>query len=101
VLLDCGLDEEQIMAIFGRSLSAEGKESIGVQWTAELNQRRFDLIDLAIQRTLSVSEEVELATLTQIMRAHVDSEANLPFEGARKLHRYLIENNDMIKGSEN
>jgi hypothetical protein len=101
VLLDSGLDEEQIMAIFGHSVSNEGKERSGVQWTAELNQRRFELIDLAIQRTLSVPEELELASLTHIMREQVDSEANLPFEAARKLHRYLIENGDMIKGSEN
>ncbi len=54
-----------------------------------MNKRRFELIDGDIQGTLSRAEQIELAGLTQLMREHVDSEVNLPLEGARKLHRLL------------
>lgn len=40
-LLDSGLDEQQIAAIFGRVVSKKPGGHGGVQWTAELNQRRF------------------------------------------------------------
>ena len=90
-LLNSGLDYEQIVALFGRvALEHPGASQLS-EWTAELNQRRFELIDGEIQGTLSREERLELASLTQLMRQHVDSEVNLPLEGAKKLHRYLID----------
>lgn len=57
----------------------------------ELNKRRFELIDSDIQGKITPEERLELAGLTQRMREHLDSEINLPFKGAQKLHRYLTE----------
>lgn len=88
-LRDSGADEDEIVNLFGRIAIEEkgpGKEAM---WNAELNKRRFELIDGDIQGTLSRDEQIELADLTHLMRQHVDSEANLPVDGARKLHRHL------------
>ena len=59
--------------------------------------RRADVGD--IQGTLSREERLELAGLTQVMREHVDTENNLPFEGAKKLHRYLTDLDSDATGS--
>lgn len=88
-LRDSGVGEDEIVELFGRLVieeKGEGKEPV---WNAELNHRRFELIDGDIQGTLSPAERIELAGLTHLMREHVDSEVNLPFAGARKLHRHL------------
>ena len=88
-LLDSGMDDEGLRNLFGR-VAIEGIDaSESIQWNSELNKRRFELIDGDIQGLLTAAEQLELAGLTQVMREHVDSEANLPFEGARKLHRLL------------
>ena len=44
-----------------------------------------------IQETLGPAERIELAGLTGIMREHLESEANVPMEGAKALHRKLLE----------
>lgn len=87
--LDSGMELESVMELFGR-VAVEGR-SVGVRWSDTLNQRRFVLIDKEIQGLLTPAESVELAGLTRIMRDHVDSEANLPIEGARALHRKLLQ----------
>ena len=99
-LRDSGVDEDEMVNLFGRIVIEEksaGKEAV---WNAELNKRRFELIDGDIQGTLSRSEKIELAGLTHLMREHVDSEVNLPFEGARKLHRHLAELESDSTGAE-
>ncbi|MBV08365.1 hypothetical protein [Rubinisphaera sp.] len=88
-LLDSGHNHEQILALFGRVAFEDADISKTPEWTTEKNRRRFELIDGDIQGTLSQNEQLELAGLTQLMRQHVDSEANMPVAGARKLHRYL------------
>jgi hypothetical protein len=90
-LRDSGADEDEIVNLFGRIAIEEKVVANEPVWNAELNERRFELIDGDIQGTLSRAEQIELAGLTHIMREHVDSEVNLPFEGARKLHRHLAE----------
>ncbi|MBM4076997.1 MAG: hypothetical protein FJ267_15310 [Planctomycetes bacterium] len=70
------------------------------EWNAELNKRRFQLIDGEIEGILSQAEQIELAGLTHLMRMHVDSEANLPFEGARKLYGYLAKLESNSTGTE-
>jgi hypothetical protein len=87
--LDSGMDLESVMECLGR-VAVESR-SAGASWSDALNQRRFALIDKEIQGTLTPAEIVELAGLTRIMRDHVDSEANLPLEGARALHRELLQ----------
>ena len=90
-LLESGMDNEQIRHLFGRVAFEDLRVADQLNWNAELNERRFQLIDRDIQGTLSQTEQLELAGLTQLMRAHVDSEMNLPLEGARKLHRLLTD----------
>lgn len=87
-LLDSGLDDGQILELFGR-VALESATSSELEWTDELNKRRFELIDRDIQGTLSRDEQVELAGLTHLMREHVSSD--LPLEGAKKLHRRLTD----------
>ncbi len=87
--LDSGMDLESVMESLGR-VALESR-SAGASWSDALNQRRFALIDKEIQGTLTPAEYVELAGLTRIMRDHADSEANLPLEGARALHRKLLQ----------
>ena len=90
-LHDSGVDEVEMVELFGRIVIEDKSTAKKPVWNAELNKRRFELIDANIQGTLSRAEEIELAGLTHLMRQHVESEANLPFEGARKLHRHLSE----------
>ncbi len=89
VLLDSGMDTESFAETVGRVLIE--KRADFVEWTSELNQRRFDLIDKEIQETLTPAERIELAGLTRIMRERLESETNLPMEGAKALHRKLLE----------
>jgi hypothetical protein len=87
--LDYGMELESVMELFGRV--AVERRSIGARWSDALNQRRFALMDKEIQGLSTPAESVELAGLTRIMRDHVDAEANLPIEGARALHRKLLQ----------
>jgi hypothetical protein len=88
-VLDSGMDSELFAETVGRIL-IENRPGAAA-WNSQLNQRRFDLIDKDIQETLSPAERVELAGLTAIMREQVDSEVNLPMEGAKALHRKLLD----------
>ncbi len=88
-LLDSGMDTESLVETIGR-VAIERRPG-SVEWNSELNQRQFALIDKLIQETLTPSEKIELAGLTKIMREQLDSEANLPLEGAKALHRKLLE----------
>ena len=80
-LLDSGLNKEQVIGLFGQVAFEQAIFSRRPEWTAELNRRRFELIDGDIQGTLTSEERLELAGLTQRMREHVDSELNLPIIG--------------------
>jgi hypothetical protein len=88
-LVDSGIDDDEIVNLFGRVALEDTNAPTKLEWNTELNKRRFELIDGDIQGTLSQAEQIELAGLTQLMREQVDSEVNLPLEGARKLHRHL------------
>jgi len=88
-LIDSGMSQEKMRNLFGLIAFEDGRTSQPPQWDRELNKRRFELIDGEIQGTLTPVEQFELECLTQRMRDHVDSEANLPLAGARKLHRLL------------
>lgn len=60
-------------------------------WDDAKNDRRIELIDLSIQQGLTPDESFELNQLTEQMRRHVDTEAAIPMEGARKLHKHLLD----------
>lgn len=88
-LVESGIDDDEIVDLFGRIALEETNAPKKLEWNTELNKRRFELVDGDIQGTLSRAEQIELAGLTQLMREQVDSEVNLPLKGARKLHRHL------------
>ena len=88
-VLDSGVDSDVFAETVGQVLIEERHGFI--EWNSDLNQRRFELIDKAIQESLTPAESIELAGLTRIMREHLESEANLPMEGAKALHRKLRE----------
>jgi hypothetical protein len=90
-LLDSGMQPEAIASLFGTTIIWGREKNTTVEWTPELSQRRFELIDRQIQGTIKPEESVELAGLTQMMRDNVDTEANLPIQGARDLHRRLLD----------
>lgn len=90
-LLDSGIDGDAIAGLFGQVALEDTNAPMKLAWNAELNKRRFELIDADIQGTLGPDEKLELARLTNLMRQHADSEMNLPLEGAKKLHRRLAE----------
>ena len=60
-------------------------------WNREKNAQRLKLIDKKIQQTLAPEEAIELTRLTKQMRAHCDTEEMVPLEGARQLHRRLLD----------
>jgi hypothetical protein len=91
VLLDSGAAPREIAHLLeetGKRLSPIGGHTA---WTKADNARRLELIDKWIQKTLSGDEAVELEQLTAAMRAHCDIEATVPLEGARRLHRQLLD----------
>jgi len=63
-----------------------------VEWTAEKEQRRHDLIDRDITGTISPEERIELAILDAEGNAYYDAVAPRPIEGVRKLHRDVVGN---------
>lgn len=88
-LLDSGMTREAVLEAMGCAATQQTADA--GNWNSKLNQRRFKLIDKEIQGVLTPAESVELAGLTRIMREHIESETNLPMEGAKELHRKLLE----------
>src|SRR5262249_54536906 len=87
--IDSGMEVASALELLGR-VSVE--QPLGdVAWSDALNRRRFELIDKEIQGSLTPAEGMELARLTRRMRDQVESETNLPMEGARALHRKLLQ----------
>jgi DNA-binding MarR family transcriptional regulator len=72
-------------------LTSEGGAEPTESWTEAKNARRCDLIDKKIQETISDAELLELEKLQEHLRRHLDRVAPYPIEGARKLHKQLLE----------
>ncbi len=89
-LMESGADLEPLRAEFASVLFSAVATNGRPEWTDEMNQRRFDLIDREIQGLLSPVEQMELEALTQALRCHVESENLMPFSGAQALHRRLV-----------
>lgn len=89
-LMESGADVETLRAEFASVLFSGAATTVRPEWTAEMNQRRFDLIDREIQGPLNPVEQLELEALTQALRCHVDNENVMPFSGARALHHRLL-----------
>lgn len=77
-LHDSGSTTESVVKALGQVLGEP--QSLPAEWTEELNQRRFALIDKQIQGTLTFEEKLDLARLTKIMRDNLDVELKLPTE---------------------
>jgi hypothetical protein len=80
-LQDSGMSIESICEMIGQVVIEQ--QVAPVEWSSELNQRRFALIDREIQGDITPVERIELSGLTRVMREHLDSETNLPLAGAR------------------
>lgn len=87
--IDSGMAVDSALELLGEA--AVESRSADAPWSDALNQRRFALIDKEIQGALTPAETIELAGLTRIMRDHIESETNLPMQGARALHRKLLQ----------
>ncbi len=64
--------------------------NVAEPWTMEKNQRRYDLIDKQIDRTIVIEEAVELTELQMAFDQWIDSTAPLPVERVRQLHDQLL-----------
>ena len=94
VLGESGAKPEEIAQLLEECIRPLSLVKGDDEWTSEKNGRRLELIDKFIQQTLSPEEAVELERLTEQMRSRYDTEEMVPLEGARRLHRQLLENDD-------
>lgn len=60
-LVDSGIDDDEIVNLFGRVALEDTNAPTQLEWNTELNKRRFELIDGDIQGRLSQAEQIELA----------------------------------------
>src|SRR3954447_26381600 len=58
-LLDSGIDDDAITGLFGQVAFEDSNARLKVEWNAEWNKRRFELIDRDIQGALSRVEKLE------------------------------------------
>ena len=94
VLVESGASTGEISKLLSESVRRITCVESVVKWTSNKNTRRVALIDKLIQQTLSADEAVELNRLTEEMRIHLDTEKLVPIEGARQLHRRLLDLDD-------
>lgn len=87
-LIDEGMNPEWFVDVVGKALGEMSPHE--TTWNPESNLRRLALIDKQIQQSISLAEQLELARLTAQMRAQVDTEVNLPLQGARAIHKRLL-----------
>lgn len=89
---DSGIKDAKLIELIGRTLwePAEAKQA----WTEEKNSRRMELIDKMFRDSITNVERFELGSLTQAMRAALDTEENTPLSGAKKLYSDLLELSD-------
>lgn len=88
-----GWTPDETTRFFSDALNPKAGFDSSTTWTSEKNARRLELIDKRIQQELNRDEAIELERLTALMRVHCDTEETLPLEGARRLHRQLLQTN--------
>lgn len=91
VFEESGATPESIARLWGEIADRLSPVEADAEWSREKNARRFLLIDKRIQGTITPEESFELTQLTRQLRIHCDTEAMLPLEGARRLHRQLLD----------
>lgn len=90
-LVESGAHPTEIRKLFQDRILGDQDVEENVGWPSESNARRVELIDKSIQQSLSAAEAIELDRLTARLRLHVDREELVPLQGARQLHRRLLE----------
>ena len=93
-----GLDistEPTVLEVNGRRVYIMVRPSgdynnVAEPWTMEKNQRRYDLIDKQIDKTIAIEEAVELADLQMAFDLWIDTTSPLPVEPVRQLHDQLL-----------
>lgn len=93
-LIESGADPSELGRLIQDIVPRDQLAEKSVGWTSELNARRIELIDKMIQQSLSEAEAAEFGQLTARLRLHVDNEELVPLQGARQLHRRLLEHNN-------
>lgn len=88
-LIESGMSSESLVERVEQTIIE--LDSGDLKWSSKLNNRRLALIDKLIQESITQAEKLELAGLTATMRKHTDSEQNLPMEGARAIHKRLLD----------
>jgi hypothetical protein len=91
VVRESGANSDEIARLLRECIPRDNDVDKNAAWTSECNARRIALIDKKIQQTISDAEAGELDQLTARLRLHVDNEELVPLEGARRLHRQLLE----------
>lgn len=86
-LRDSGLSDDQMLIFLGEAMTTVPINAI--EWTPDLNMRRIELIDRDLSKEISFEERIELARLTNALRASVNIEESFPLKGARELHAKL------------
>ncbi|MEZ6138137.1 MAG: hypothetical protein R3C53_24905 [Pirellulaceae bacterium] len=89
-LADSGASKDELVQL----LKSQSRRLVPVEtgpWTNERNRRRVELIDKSIESKLLPAEELELAQLTEQLRAKYDTEELVPLAGIRALREKLID----------
>lgn len=92
-LIESGAEPSEIEGLIQDAIPRNPDVEKVVGWNREFNTRRIELIDKMIQNSLSAAEAAELDQLTARLRLQVDNEEFVPLEGARQIHRRLLERN--------
>lgn len=95
VFHESGADRESIVRLWQENARRFMHVDEDTAWSGEKNARRLNLIDKRIQQTITEEESLELRWLTEQMRACCDHEETVPLEGARELHRRLLDIDDV------
>ncbi len=86
---DSGVEHHSALEMLVKNMEPQVNNTSG--WTDAMNERRIALIDQRIQSGLTKPDALELTRLTITMRQHLDTESQIPMEGAKALHRHLLE----------
>ena len=91
-LRESGIKDVKLIEFVGQAIWEPVKPED--DWDEDKNLRRTQLIDKMFQNDITFEERFELNSLTQLMRAAIDTEENIPMAGAEKLYSELLELDD-------
>lgn len=94
VIGESGASPEEIAYLLKEGSSRLFPAHRDIVWTSDDNARRLLLVDKKIQQTMTREETIELMQLTRQLRVYCDREEMTPLEGAKRLHRRLLDSGD-------